>query len=124
MLTRYPTLDAVLKLQFEPVHNARPRAFSRPQIEQFNEQGFIGPIPLFSGDALLRLQRFFRENDAPMKELRDKAKTFISLHHLVPGLHDIVTYRRTVRYLQDLLGPNVLCHTSEFLNKPPKQTKG
>jgi non-heme Fe2+,alpha-ketoglutarate-dependent halogenase len=124
MLTRYPHLDAVLKLQFEPVRNEKPAAFTPAQIEHFNERGFAGPVPLFAGDALGRLQKFFRENEAAMKAMGAQAGKFLAMHHLLPGLHDIVTWPRTVGYLRDLLGPDVICHTSEFVNKPPQQSKG
>jgi non-heme Fe2+,alpha-ketoglutarate-dependent halogenase len=124
MLTRYPTLDSVLNLQFEPIVNDHPRAFTSEQIEQFNEQGFAGPVPLFSGDALDRVRQFFRDNDATMKQMKADAGAFLSFHHLLPGMFDIVTYPRTCAFLQDLLGPNVVCHTSEFVNKPPRQTQG
>jgi len=124
MLTRYPALDKVLDLRFQPVVNEQPRAFTRAQIAEFNEQGFIGPVPLFSGDSLQRFKRFFRENDAKIKKLREEAGKFISMHHMLPGLHDIVTWPRTVGCLSDLIGPDVICHTSEYINKPPQQTKG
>jgi len=124
MLTRYPTLDSVLNLQFEPVINEAPRAFTRAQMDEFNREGFIRPVPLFTGDALRRLQEFFRENEPIMKQMREQAGKFISMHHLLPGLYDVVAWSRTVNYLRDLLGPDVICHASEFINKPPQQTKG
>jgi non-heme Fe2+,alpha-ketoglutarate-dependent halogenase len=124
MLTRYPALDSVLNLRFEPVRTENPRAFTPAQIDEFNERGFLGTVPLFTGEALLRLQRFFHENDASMKKIREQAGKFTSMHHLLTGLYDIVTWPRTVNHLCDLLGPNVVCHTSEFVNKPPQQTQG
>jgi len=124
MLTRYPPLDTLLNLQYQAVVNDQPQAFTQAQIDQFNENGFIEPVRLFEGDALKRMQRFFRENDARMKQMKAEAKTFISLHHVLPGLYDIVAYPRTVNYLRDLMGNNVVCHTSDFINKPPQQTKG
>ena len=42
----------------------------------------------------------------------------------MPGLYDVVTYPRTVDHLRDLLGPDVICHTSEYVNKQPGQTSG
>src|SRR5688572_20780516 len=104
MLTRYPELDAVLDLRFQPVRNDRPRALTREQVEQFNEQGFAGPVPLFEGEDLRRLQRYFRETEPTIQGMRAEAKTFVSLHHRLSGLYDIVTWPRTVAYLRDLLG--------------------
>src|SRR5687768_12438155 len=107
MLTRYPKLDSLLDLQFRPVVNDRPRALTRAQIDEFNEQGFIGPVPLLSVHELEHVQRWCRDNDATMQEMRKKATGFISMHHVLPGLYDIVTHPRTVGFLNDLMGPNV-----------------
>src|SRR5690349_15931295 len=112
MLTRYPELEPELKLEFEPIVNDRPRRFSRAQIEQYNEQGFMDPVQLLNDDELKRVQKYFRENEAAMAE-RNKDK-FVALHHEMPGLYDITTKRSTVEYLNDLIGPNVVCHTSQF----------
>lgn len=124
MLTRYPELDSVLDLRFEPVRNDRPRAFTPPEIERFNQRGFAGPVPLFEGESLRRLQRHFRETEPTIQAMRAEAKTFVSLHHVLPGLYDIVTWPRTAAYLRDLLGPDVVCHTTELVNKPPGQPPG
>src|SRR6476659_3228519 len=98
MLTRYPTLDAVLDLKYQPVENDNPRAFTRGQIAQFNEQGFVSPVQLFAGDDLRRVQGFFRENDATIQKMCADAGAFLSLHHLLPGLYDLVTHPRTAAY--------------------------
>ncbi len=124
MLTRYPELDSVLNLRHEPLINDEPRMFTPVQIKQFNDQGFVDPIPLFDGDSLNRIQRFFRENDSRIKEMKAEAGTFISLHPFMAELYDLVTHPRTVGYLQDLIGPEVVCHISAFINKPPQQEKG
>ncbi len=122
MLTRYPELESELKLEFEPIVNDRPKRFSRAQIEQYNEQGFMDPVRLLNDDELKRVQKYFRENEAAMAE-KNKDE-FIALHHEMAGLYDITTKRLTVEYLNDLIGPNVVCHTSQFINKPPGQTQG
>ncbi|MDP7739929.1 MAG: phytanoyl-CoA dioxygenase family protein, partial [Lentisphaeria bacterium] len=124
MLTRYPHLDAVLNLQYQAIVNDDPHAFTLAEIEQYNDLGFTKPIPLFDGDALEQLQRFFHENESRIKQMKADAKGFISLHNRIPELYDLVTYPRTVGYLQDLIGPDFVCHISDFINKPPGQTEG
>ena len=124
MLTRYPHLDTVLDLQYTPVVNDNPRAFTPAQIEQYNDKGFVDPMPLFEGDELKQLQRFFHDNEAGMEQMKKDAKGFISLHNRIPELYDVVAHPRTVGYLQDLIGPDIVCHISDFINKPPDQTEG
>jgi len=124
MLTRYPHLDDVLDLQFYPVQNSDPASFTTAQIEQFNHQGFIDPIPLFENDALADLQAYVRHHEVDLRRMKEEANGFISLHHCVPALYDLVGSGRTVAHLQDLVGPNVICFISDLINKPPGQTQG
>jgi len=124
MLTRWPELDAVLDLQFQPIVNDNPKHFSREQIAHYNEQGYIKPFALFEGDELNRIQRFFIDNADIMAKRKAGAGTFISQHHIDRGLYDIIAHPRTAGHLQDLIGPNVVCHVSDFISKPPNQTTG
>lgn len=124
MLTRYPHLETVLDLQNQPIVNDDPQAFTAAQIEQYNDRGFTDPIQLFDGDALKQLQRFFRDNEGRIERMKADAKTFISLHDRIPELYDVVTFPRTAGYLQDLIGPDIVCHISSFINKPPGETEG
>ncbi|MAE65071.1 MAG: hypothetical protein CMJ18_12445 [Phycisphaeraceae bacterium] len=124
MLTRYPHLDHVLDLSFHPVDNDEPASFTREQIDQYNERGFTDPVPLFIDDELNALQAFFREHEGRMQRMMEEAGSFISLHHLLTPVHDIVAHPRTVSRLRDLIGPNVVCFISQFINKPPRQTEG
>ena len=124
MLTRYPHLDDVLDLRFHPVQNSESASFTPAQIEQFNHQGFIDPIPLFEDDALADLQAYVRHHEVDLQRMKDEANGFVSLHHCVPALYDLVGSARTVAHLQDLIGPNVICFISDLINKPPGQTQG
>ncbi len=123
MLTRYPDLEPVLDLNFRPVTNERPAHFTRAQIDEYNERGYITPIPLFSGDELKRIQTHFLGARGPGRSEPPDLKE-LSLHNRDAGIYDVVTHPRTAAYLRDLLGQNVICHISQFINKPPGMTKG
>ena len=86
MLTRYPHLDDVLDLRFHPVQNSEPASFTPAQIEQFNHQGFIDPIPLFKDDALAELQAYVRDHEVDLRRMKEEVNSFVSLHHCVPAL--------------------------------------
>ncbi len=120
MLTRYPDLDDMLDLQYEPIVNENPGALTRQQIDDYNEKGYVGPLPLFVGDELDRVRSLFRDR---VDEISHR-EAFESYHHTRRWLYDVVSHPLTVARLNDLLGPNVICHVSEFINKPPKQEKG
>ncbi|MSS70799.1 MAG: hypothetical protein EXS64_04835 [Candidatus Latescibacteria bacterium] len=117
MKTMYPDLD--IDLTFQPVVCENPSRFTREQIDQYNAQGYITRVPLFEGEVLQRVQDFFRRSK---KELTTY-DMFTSLHHLNPDLHDIVVNQTLTEHLKDLLGPDIVCHVSQFICKEPGQMR-
>jgi hypothetical protein len=111
MRTVYPELD--LDLSWQPVASATPEAFTPAQIEEYNERGYVSGVPLFKGDRLRQVQQFFEDAKGRLTGLNP----FTSLHHEIPELYDFVTWERTASYLRDLLGPNVICHVSQYNRK-------
>lgn len=121
MKTKFPELT--LNLDFLPVSADKARQFTPRQIEQFNQQGFIKDVPLFQGERLERLQKFFL-NDydrlaGAIRNQRPADPSFMNFHHLIPELYDVVTDRGLVGRVNDLIGPNVVCFISQFINKKP-----
>ncbi len=113
MKTAYPDLG--LDLNFVPVRCESPQAFTQEEIEQYNEEGFISPITLFEGKELRMVQDFFERSRVHLT----KYESFKSFHHEIPELYDIVAHPRTTAYLRDLLGPDVVCHVSQYIRKAP-----
>ena len=118
MITRYPELG--LDLSFHPVQCKHPEAFTPDQIDQYNELGYVAPITLFEGEELVTLQGFFEGS----RNRLTKYESFKSFHHEVPELYKIVAHPRTTSCLRDLLGPNVVCHVSQYIRKEPDPDSG
>ncbi|MDA0748766.1 MAG: phytanoyl-CoA dioxygenase family protein [bacterium] len=113
MKTMYPELE--LDLTFHPVENTNLRYFTRAQIEQYNEDGYVTGVTLFEGERLKEMRAFFERS----KKRLTTYEQFKSFHQEIPELYDIVAHSVTVGYLQDLLGPNVICHASQYIRKEP-----
>ncbi len=113
MKSMYPELD--LDLAFHPIVCESPRCFTREQIDQYNEQGYITKVTLFEGEELEKIQSFFLKS----RKRLSSYEQFKAFHHEIPELHDIVTHPVTTGYLQDLLGPKVICHVSQYIRKEP-----
>ncbi|MCX5660764.1 MAG: phytanoyl-CoA dioxygenase family protein [Planctomycetota bacterium] len=114
MLTLFPDLD--LDFTFHPVSNPAPRRFTPAQIEEYNREGYIPRVPLFSGHRLTRMQAFFRGNK---ERIVHHGSGFECFHHSVPELYDIATDKAIVERVNDLIGPDVVCHISQFICKEP-----
>ncbi len=115
--TMYSDLD--LDLTFQPVVCENPRRFTREQIAHYNAQGYVTRVPLFEGEVLRQVQDFFERS---RKELTTY-DMFTSFHHLNPDLYDIVVNRTLTEHLNDLLGPDVVCHVSQYIVKEPGQMR-
>jgi len=113
MKTNFPELD--LDLSFHAVQCDVPRRFSREQIDQYNRAGYISNVTVFKGDELQKIQAFFERAKQDLTEM----EVFRSFHHTMPQLYDIVTDPLLVAYLQDLLGPDVVCFVSQYVRKEP-----
>ncbi len=113
MKSMYPDLD--LDLTFHPIVREASRHFTREQIGCYNEQGYITGVPLFEGSELEEIQDFFSRS----RKRLTSYDQFQAFHHEIPELYDIVTHPVTTDYLKDLLGPNVICHTSQYIRKEP-----
>lgn len=106
---RYPDLD--LDMTFRPIHCDRPQAFEAGQIEAFNRDGYIANVPLLDEDELSQVRERVQSDGAALRPLHP--------HVRIDWVRDLLRGERLTAYLRDLLGPNVVCHVSQYLNKPP-----
>lgn len=110
-------------LRFYPVQNASPRVLTHGQIEHFNANGFIRPVRIFSEAEITSIRSYF--DDLLAKVVAAGGDSYsISTAHLKYGLvYDILTDRRIVACVKDLLGENVIAWGSHFFCKMPHDGK-
>ncbi|MEM6408145.1 MAG: phytanoyl-CoA dioxygenase family protein [Pseudomonadota bacterium] len=108
-------------LSFEPVANARPKVLSAEQVKGFNTDGFCQPIDIFSPNEMRHMRGYIDKLIAGMGE---KGSYGINCYQArLSGLYDIATDHRIIDYVQDLIGPNILCWASAILSKKPRDPK-
>ncbi len=111
------------ELRFLPVKNDAPQSLSVGQIEEFNRDGYLKGIRI-AGDAESRENR--RYFDALLaRVLASGGNSYsISTAHLKYGrVYDLLTDRRIVARVRDLLGENVVAWGSHFFCKMPHDGK-
>ena len=77
---------------------------------------------MFEGERLKQLQQFFlNDYDRIAAEFQKRSpdENFMNFHHLIPQVYDVVTNRTLVEHLNDLIGQDVICFISQFINKKP-----
>ena len=98
-----------------------PKVLSRADIEQFERDGYTGPVQALSADEVKtyrsRLENFEARYPEHVKKLKSKS------HLLCPWVLEIAEHPRILDVFEDLLGPNILCWSMAWrIKKPDGQT--
>lgn len=93
-----------------------PKFLTAAQIAQYREDGFLSPIRVMGEDEAFALRAKLEAIEAGMGgplrgDLRHKT------HLLFPFLADLVRHPRILDAVEDLLGPDILCWSSNFFIK-------
>src|SRR3954447_6203262 len=93
-----------------------PKMLTEAQIAQYREDGFLSPIRVMGEDDALALRAKLESIEAGMGgplrgDLRHKT------HLLFPFLADLVRHPIILDAIEDLLGPDILCWSSNFFIK-------
>lgn len=111
------------ELRFYPAAVEDPRVLTREEIERFNREGYLTPLRIFSGDEIGEVRRYF--DGLLARTLAEGGNSYsISTAHLRHGrVYDLLTDRRIVARVRDLLGEDVIGWGSHFFCKMPGDGK-
>jgi chlorinating enzyme len=110
-------------LQFHPAVKAHPQALTPDQIEQFNRDGYIKGIRIYSADDVVGIRGYFDELLAKIVAAGGDSYSISSAHLKYGRVWDILMNRRIVAVIRDLLGENVIGWGSHFFCKMPHDGK-
>lgn len=110
-------------LNFHPVSNPTPRVLTQQQIEQFNREGYIKGIRVYSDAEITSIRQYF--DDLLQKVIAAGGDSYsISSAHLKYGrVWDMLTNAKIVACIKDLIGENVVGWGSHFFCKMPRDGK-
>ena len=117
----YPELVRVLKFFPLGVHN--PRYLNRKQIEDYNEKGYIFPLDVFGKDEIDEIRAYFDKLLPKALALGWNNYELTNWHKYCRGIYDIVTNKKIIDYVQDLLGETIILRHSHFFTKLPGDGK-
>lgn len=112
MKSRHPGVE--VDISFVPADPAGARCLTRAQVEHFNTDGYVSGLRLLEVDQVPTWRAWF---DANRLRLSDFSSGFKAFHHEVRELYDLVVTPRLVAWMNDLLGQDVVCHTSMYITK-------
>ncbi len=106
-------------LRFHDVINSDPKTLTAEQVGQFNQDGFLRPLDVYSRSEIEGVRSYF--DDLLQRVIAEGGNSYsISSAHLKYGpVYDILTNPKIVAYVSDLLGENVIAWGSHFFCKMP-----
>ena len=110
-----------LDLSFTPVTNPSPTKLTPAEIEQYNQLGYVRPIDAYSSAEADRLRAYF---DKLMDDNGPDGAFGINCYQArLAGIWDIATDDRILDYVEDIVGPNIICWATAVLSKPAGSEK-
>ena len=116
-----PTMER--DLRYFPSTTTEPKKLTLEQVHYFNEKGYVFPIDLFSEEEADANRRYF---DSLLKMASDAGLDSYkveSWHTHCAGVYDLVTDDRILDYVEDILGPNLVCTMTHYFSKMPGDAK-
>lgn len=114
------TTSEVIEKRAQVAPNAKIADDIKPHIEQFKNDGFYGPITLYSESEAADIIREVRiQNNDRSKAIYKDVNVNYDRHFDIPHLSNHVTHPTIMKYLVGILGPDVLLWRTEFFPKFP-----
>ena len=110
-------------LSYHPVSNPSPKVLTPDQVEQFNRDGFVKGIRVYSTPEITGIREYFDKLLAKVVAEGGDSYSISSAHLRYGKVWDIVTNTRIVACVKDLLGENVVGWGSHFFCKMPGDGK-
>ena len=112
-------------LSFLPIANHSPKYLTIQDIEKYNSKGFVAPFNAFSKDETITVREKVDNLFAKLQSYEDGRDSYSinCYQHKSKTVWDIVNTEKILNYIEDLIGPNIICWASHFFNKLPKDNR-
>ncbi len=110
-------------LRFHPTRNEHPKTLTGDQIAQFNREGYIRGIRIFGDAEIAEIRGYFDRLLAKTIAAGGDSYSISTAHAKYGRVYDILTDRRIVDCVKDLLGEDVVAWGSHFFCKMPHDGK-
>jgi non-haem Fe2+, alpha-ketoglutarate-dependent halogenase len=110
-------------LRFHPVTNPAPAVLTSAQVEQFNRDGYVRGLKIFSTAEIGEIRGYFDALLAKVLAAGGDSYSISTAHAKYGRVFDLLRHPRIVACVRDLLGENVIGWGSHFFCKMPKDGK-
>lgn len=110
-------------LTFHPSTVSSPRTLTKEQVAQFNADGYLKGLPVFSAEEMAEHRAYFDRLLAQVMAAGGSSYSISTAHLKYGKVYDLLTHPNIVRYVTDLLGPDVVGWGSHYFCKLPHDGK-
>ena len=110
-------------LRFHPVSNSAPAVLTSAQVEQFNRDGYVRGLKIFSAAEIGEIRGYFDALLAKVLAAGGDSYSISTAHAKYGRVFDLLRHPRIVACVRDLLGENVIGWGSHFFCKMPRDGK-
>jgi len=110
-------------LRFHPASTKNPATLTPEQVAAFNRDGYLKGIRIFEKNEIDDIRRYFDELLAKTLAAGGDSYSIATAHLRYGRVYDILTNRKIVAIVKDLLGENVIGWGSHFFCKMPGDGK-
>lgn len=112
-------------IDFVPVATHSPQSLSAGQIESFNRDGFISPLRALTKQETLDNKTYFNDLLARLSRFEDDrdAYSIMNYHDCCKGIWNLAQHPVILDYVEDLIGPDIVCWTTHYFCKLPSDSK-
>ena len=115
--------DMKRDLRFVPADNENPAKLAPHQVDQFNEKGFVFPLDLFTPEETEANRVYFDDLMECAATVGHNSYSINGWQKHCAGVYDLVVEPRILDYVQDLLGPDLICTMTHYFCKEPGDVK-
>lgn len=102
----------------------QPRTLRADQVAHYNLYGYVHPLSALSDDNLVATRSYFDHLFTKMRaEGITDSYALVGYHSRCPGLYDLAMSPAILDVIKDIVGPDILCWSSQAFAKMPGDTK-
>lgn len=112
-------------LSFAPVCNESPQRLTAEQIDFYNENGYLKPFRIFDASEAQANREYFDsllQRIAQMNDGRD-GYSINGYQARCQGIYDLCVNPNILDYVEDLVGPDIVCWGAHYFCKMPHDLK-
>lgn len=106
---------------FQPITSSALSRLRQPQIDQFNRLGYISGLTLYDKSEIIEKRNYI---DSLLEQIGPESRYAINCFQArLSGLWDICCESRLLDYVEDIIGPDIICWASHLFCKAPFDEK-